>query len=93
MKFTIPNCPHCGALAKGTLEIVNGLALLNPPDAEGNFEYAGETQIDWDSQRSCGGDHDYILECPNGHNWPSPSEDEDLTAIENQKSKFENTNE
>jgi hypothetical protein len=50
MKLSIPNCPECGQPATGTLETVQGVALLQGPDSKGSFEYIGETVIDWDSQ-------------------------------------------
>lgn len=92
MKIDKPKCPDCGELAKGTLEVVSGLALLNFQEDDGRSgraEYEGETEMDWNSQepvRTPGGDQ-VVLECPRGHQWlsglwvqdrfPDPQEDED----------------
>lgn len=72
MKLEIFQCPTCGAPAIGTLEIVTGLALLNLPSGLGDTDYAGETRIDWDNQRTVRDDTDRAtLECESGHQWQS----------------------
>ena len=75
MRFMPWKCPECGQSAKGTLEMIPGLALL-AFDAEGWGEYDGETQIDWNNQTN---QHDEdgndLLECPAGHQWPAERQD------------------
>ena len=72
MKFDKPKCPECGELAKGTLETVTGLAMLHFIDKEGNAEYDGETDIDWNNQMTIRvPTNEVILECPKGHAWLS----------------------
>ena len=69
MTFDVPRCTVCGELARGTLEMVPGIALLIF-DENGGAEYEGETKIAWNDQATC---HDaerrVTLECPNGHRW------------------------
>ena len=64
MRFSPWKCPECDQAARGTVEIIRGLALLLF-DEQDNAEYEGETKIDWDSQvtlaDSCGR---FTLECP-----------------------------
>lgn len=71
MHFSPWKCPDCGQAAKGTSETINGLALLIF-NGDGQAEYAGETEIDWNSQVTrhdeAGND---LLECPAGHQWPA----------------------
>lgn len=72
MKLSIPNCPECGEQAKGTLEQMTGIALLNYFD-DGTVEYDGSTDVHWDGQESVIDDEtgDPILICHNGHQWTS----------------------
>lgn len=77
MKFDKPFCPHCGQLAKGTLETLPGVALLMF-DEDNEATYEGETEVDWDGQTPCLDEHGQVtLTCPEGHEWPSPVEDLD----------------
>jgi hypothetical protein len=56
----------------GTVDSVPGVALLNVDPHTGNAEYAGETEIWWDDQKT---DRDsqgrFMLICDNGHVWPA----------------------
>lgn len=53
MKFEIDKCPYCDGDPTGILETLKGWALLNDrEDDTEEFEYAGETSIDWDSQET-----------------------------------------
>ena len=64
MRFDPYRCPECGQLAAGTIETVQGLALLIF-DPEGNADYEGQTTIDWNAQvtvRDAAGRA--TLECP-----------------------------
>lgn len=71
MKITTPHCPVCGELAVATIETLPGRALLNLEE-DGTAEYAGETEIDWNGQKSVRDkDGNRILCCDNGHEWPS----------------------
>jgi hypothetical protein len=49
MKFAPATCPDCGSDPQGIIETLQGLALLGEPDADG-IDYAGETEVWWDSQ-------------------------------------------
>ena len=75
MRFSPWKCPECGQAARGTSETITGLALLMFDD-DGQAEYAGETELDWNSQVTrhdeAGND---LLECPAGHRWPAVRED------------------
>jgi hypothetical protein len=71
MQFNPWRCPECGQAARGTIESVRGLALL-AFDGQGNAEYEGETELDWDSQvtvHDADSDELATLECPGGHQW------------------------
>ena len=46
MKLSIPNCPECSQPATGTLEAVQGVALLQGPDSKGSFEYIATFERD-----------------------------------------------
>lgn len=54
MKAQAPN----GSLIVGTYEVVNGTAMINSESFERNadgslrYEYAGGTEVDWDSQKT-----------------------------------------
>ena len=71
MRFDPWKCPECGKPARGTHEMVPGLALLNfAPDGEA--EYEGETKMYWDGQTTDTDDAGKVLlECPEGHQWPA----------------------
>jgi hypothetical protein len=75
MRFKPWKCPECGQPAKGTLETIPGLALLTFDD-DGQAEYDGETDIDWNNQATLHDDASRdMLECPDGHQWPAERED------------------
>jgi len=70
MKFDPIHCPECGELAKGTVDLVPGLALLTDPDDDGQVDYEGETEIAWDCQETIQDEEGkFKLECSNVHNW------------------------
>lgn len=66
---------------RGTLERLSGVALLDVHE-DGTADYAGDTEIFWDEQRSVRDEQGKVtLVCPNGHDWkatvdavPDPSE-------------------
>jgi hypothetical protein len=78
MIFDKPNCPECGAKAKGTLETLQACADLDFAD-DGTAEYNGYTDVYWDSQKSVVSDDPsspffaptFTLICPEGHEWQS----------------------
>ena len=81
MRFDPCKCPGCGDVATGVLETVSGLALLNV-DADGSADYAGETDIDWDDQRTLLDDKGHAtLRCPNGHQWQAAVKNEPDPSI------------
>ncbi len=49
MRFLPHDCPECGHTAMGMLEMVPGIALLLQIE-DGTFQYAGGTDVSWDSQ-------------------------------------------
>ena len=74
MRFNPFRCPECDETAKGTVEIIHGLALL-VFDEEGNADYEGETKVDWDSQASLLDARGQVtLECSSGHQWQAVSD-------------------
>jgi hypothetical protein len=69
MRFDQPRCSVCGQWARGTLELLPGLALLIFHD-NGEAEYQGETKIAWNDQVPYRDAKDRVtLQCPNGHQW------------------------
>jgi hypothetical protein len=72
MKFDPVLCLICGKLAKGTLETVPGVALLDIDPDTGESQYGGETAIWWDDQKSnLDSEGRYLLTCHDGHLWPA----------------------
>ena len=70
MTSKIPVCPECGETARGTLERVDGVALVNEDPTTGEIQYDGETKIDWDSQRTVERDGNPVWICRGcGCNW------------------------
>ncbi len=74
MRFAPLPCPECGAMARGTLETIPGLAEFAPA-ADGSIEYTGYTNVWWDEQRTVVDEGGYVrLACPNGHDWAAQGE-------------------
>jgi copper chaperone CopZ len=72
MKFSPLACPVCGKLARGTVETVKGVALMEIDPDTGEADYKGYTEIWWDEQMSDGDSEGrYILICDEGHDWPA----------------------
>lgn len=75
MRFEPSNCLTCGQQAKGVLETVPGVALLLF-DESGDAQYAGETDVCWDSQSSVRDRSGRVtLVCPDGHQWSAVVDD------------------
>ena len=70
MRWEIVKCPDCGEELTGTLEEVQGEALLQP-DGKGGYDYQGQTNIFWDYQQTVRADGKDTLLCDNGHSWLS----------------------
>ena len=69
MRFDPWKCPKCGRPTKGMLEMVFGIAGLMI-DTEGDAEYDGGTNVDWDSQVPVRDTNGRVtLECQEGHQW------------------------
>jgi hypothetical protein len=66
----IPRCPECGEPARGTLEIVQGVALVAADPDTGRPVYAGDTEMYWDSQRTVEREGKFVWVCSCGHDWP-----------------------
>ncbi|HVR12096.1 MAG TPA: hypothetical protein VMW75_28910 [Thermoanaerobaculia bacterium] len=72
MLFEKPSCPECGALARGTLEHLEGIALLTFDDSRKSAAYDGQTEILWDTQRTVTPQTDHLsLVCHCGATWLS----------------------
>lgn len=73
MSFRIlsPNCPKCGDHPKGTLERMEGLALISCHEDD-IFDYDGETDVYWDDQETVETiDGEIMLVCTCGEEWTS----------------------
>lgn len=71
MKLKHPHCPICKGLANATLEVVEGFALMTVEES-GEADYFGETEVDWESQRTkTVGNSVVTLRCDEAHQWPS----------------------
>ncbi len=71
MKLETFKCPDCGEPPKGTVETLNGCAVLSPGE-NGTFEYSGFTEIWWDEQRTEYDEQERVhLICEKGHEWYS----------------------
>jgi hypothetical protein len=69
MRLDPATCPVCRRPSKGTLEIIPGLALLLFGE-DGLAEYSGQTEIDWNGQKTVEDDPGrVVLRCPVGHEW------------------------
>ena len=51
MKWDPQVCPECGKEPEGAIEVVHGLAALQP-DGDGGYQYAGETKMFWGEQQT-----------------------------------------
>lgn len=87
MKIKTPCCPTCGEPPRGTVETIQGIAELLPltwgqqPADGGGFEYAGETDVVWDTQEPVTDEHERVLlVCSNHHDWYSFIEEYDPPA-------------
>jgi hypothetical protein len=70
MKIEPATCPQCGQPADATLESVPGWALLQR-DADGTFDWFGETAIDWNGQVTVVDPvtHKATVRCSEYHTW------------------------
>jgi hypothetical protein len=70
MKISGPlKCPECGEEIMGSADLVPGCALMNV-ESDGTFDWAGETEMDWDRQRNVEQDPKRIrVQCCDGHEW------------------------
>jgi hypothetical protein len=77
-------CPDCGVAAQGIQETIPGVALFGEPILHGDLvqvDYFGETEVDWDNQRSIIDDQCRMsLVCNNGHRWWASPEDSNRPA-------------
>ena len=72
MKFKQFTNPKTGKPAVGTVEVLMGLARLTEPDAEGNVASAGETEVDWNGQKSAAELQGHaVMEDADGNQWYS----------------------
>lgn len=85
MMFTPHHCPTCTGIAVSVLERLYGQAQLDfddgPEGREHAFDYAGETEVDWDSQTmeesiDEDGRSRVTVFCDRGHHWDATLEGE-----------------
>ena len=77
MKLTPDKCPVCGEDAAYMIEQVYGRAGLLRED-DGNFEYDGGTDMDWNTQEPVRDDDETVtLHCPHRHSWQAKLEREE----------------
>jgi uncharacterized protein YbaR (Trm112 family) len=70
MKIEVACCPECKEPAKGTLELIPGVAGLIVRE-DGMADYTGYTDFNYDGQESVIRDNMHVLICPRGHEWKS----------------------
>lgn len=68
MKFDPVRCPTCRALARGTAEILTGVAEFDHRD-NGLCAYSGHTEVFFDEAKTAMSDSRYVLICASGHTW------------------------
>ncbi len=73
MKFTTDKCPKCERAPIAILERLYAWASLQGGD--GGFDYAGESDIDWDSQEPDETDKQVHLVCDRKHEWSTDVEE------------------
>lgn len=77
MKFTPHLCPKCNEPAIATKEHVVAWAMLEEPDEDGETEYTGETDHEYDGQETVKDEKGRVtLKCDNGHQWQSAADHE-----------------
>lgn len=70
MKVGKPICPKCGQPAIGTADIVYAVALFSGDPSDGDVEWAGETEVDWNAQTPERDENGFpMVICDNGHTW------------------------
>jgi hypothetical protein len=68
MKFNPSKCPDCGERIRGSVDVLYGVALVTKPDEDGNCEWAGETEVDWNGQApTSNSPGTVVVRCLNGH--------------------------
>ena len=65
----IPSCPDCGETARGTLEVVQGVALVHADPETGRPVYAEQTDVDWSSQQVVRREGRPVWVCSCGNEW------------------------
>ena len=76
-------------MATGMLEMVPGIALLLHIEND-TFQYAGVTDISWDSQTTVRDRSGRVtLVCPDGHQWPASLSDAIATVLEGSLCSFD----
>ena len=75
LKIEIPNCPHCNAPARGTVETVPACAEFDF-DSDGTAAYSGSTEASWEEQETNrDGEGRVELVCEDSHRWFSKMEE------------------
>ena len=68
------HCPICGDPARGTLENLQGWAMMLYDDEHRDFEYDGYTKVLWDTQRTDVDDGMVTVICELRHAWQARTE-------------------
>ena len=81
MRFDKPNCPECGEQVYSILETLYASALITESvEADGSFDYYGESKMHWDTQEPVEDADGITLQCHNGHEWQSRDLDNEPEA-------------
>lgn len=74
MRIKTPKCPECGKELRGTVEEVTGVALVSD-QGDGDYQYDGETDMDWNTQVSVKDQKGRMLLNCGEHEWYSEVEE------------------
>lgn len=74
-RLLTPNCPQCNQPARGTVEVLSGMATI-AIEEDGEYDHDGNgTEIWWDCAETKTNERGEIsLICREGHEWFSPVE-------------------
>ena len=54
-------CPKCGTADRvAEIDLIPGYALINGVKKDGSIEWAGQTEVDWDGQRSANNPREFV---------------------------------
>jgi len=84
VRFVIEKCPECGENPSGIVQVIPCMASITR-QGDGSFDFAGESDVWWDDQRTdiyeemgqAEGEGTVSLGCKNSHRWDSKYTDLD----------------